>query len=111
MHEMSIAQSICETVRANLPAGARPTRVTVICGALSGVVPEALDACFPFAAEAAGFAGLEIELELPEASAACPACGHAFLADNMWADCPRCGHAPVTFEGGRELRVKEFDIE
>jgi hydrogenase nickel incorporation protein HypA/HybF len=111
MHELSIAQSICESVRSHLPDGRRALSVTVECGALSGVVPEALETVFDFAAQAAELPDLALELKRLEARARCPACGHAFSADSMWVVCPECEHGPVTFDGGRELKIMEIEIE
>ena len=111
MHELSLALGICDAVRAHLPEGARAVSVTVECGPLAGVVPEALEHCFGAVAESEGLAGARLDLLVPGARARCPACSAEFEVTSMWGSCPECGHMPVTVVGGRDLTVKEIEVE
>ncbi len=111
MHELSLAQSICDVVQANITPKQRVTSVVVEWGPLSGVVPEALEYCFDIVAQASGLGDAKLTLQSTQPSAACSACQASFIVDEMGASCPECGHAPVTVEGGREFRLKEIEVE
>ncbi len=111
MHELLLAKQICDTVNAHVGKGQRVTNVVVECGPVSGVVPEMLESCFPIAAEESGLAGVQLDLRCLSAKARCAACGEAFYVETMWARCPSCDHGPVTIEGGRELSVKEIEVD
>jgi len=111
MHELSLAQSICEAVADHLTADQRVVTVVVEWGPLSGVVPEALEHCFAIVAQSLGLEGAKLELRTLRAHASCRACGDQFEIDEMWAACPGCGHAPVTVVGGNEFRLKEIEVE
>ena len=111
MHELSLAQRICEIVADHLGPGQRVLKVVVECGPLSGVVPEALAYCFPIAAEAAKLEGAALDLRRLTAQGSCPSCAACFEVDQPWAQCPQCEHAPVTVDGGTEFRLKEIEID
>jgi len=111
VHELAVSQTICSAARSHLPEGQRLTKVVVECGPFCGVVPEALEYCFPIAAEHCGIPGAALELRLLEAEATCPACDAGFAVDTMWTPCPECGHAPITARGGRELNLVGIEVE
>jgi hydrogenase nickel incorporation protein HypA/HybF len=111
VHELALSQTICEAARAHLHEGQRLTRVVVECGPFAGVVPEALEYCFPVAAEHLGIGDAELELRLLTADAECPACAARFAVATMWDTCPECGRGPVTARGGRELNLIEIEVE
>lgn len=111
MHELGLAQSIIRTIEPHVPSGQRLVAVVVEWGPLSGVVPEALEACFDIVVAAAGLGGARLELRVVPAAARCPSCDARFDVTTMWAECPDCGHAPVTVAGGTEFRVKEIEVD
>jgi hydrogenase nickel incorporation protein HypA/HybF len=111
MHELSLAQSICDTVARHLPAGKRVVSVVVEAGPLSGVVREALEFGFEIVSQAAGLGGARLEYRMLPAPGVCPACQARFQVTEMWARCPSCEHEPVTVEGGSEFRLKEIEVD
>jgi hydrogenase nickel incorporation protein HypA/HybF len=111
MHELSLAQSICETARTNINDTQVLKCVVVECGPLCGVVPETLEYCFSIAAPHFGFENAKMDLRIKQAHARCPSCLEQFVVESMWDPCPSCNHLPVTVEGGRELRVVELEVE
>jgi len=111
VHELALARRICEIAQASLPPGERVVRILVEVGALAGVVPEALQTCFGVVSEHYAMGGALLDLRRLEAKASCASCEAHFSVDTMWARCPGCGHSPVTVEGGRELRVKELEVD
>ncbi|MDJ0763181.1 MAG: hydrogenase maturation nickel metallochaperone HypA [Myxococcota bacterium] len=111
MHELAISEAICEQVRPHVAEGQRLVKVVVECGPLCGVVPDALQYSFSIVAQHYGFDDVCLEIEVPETSASCSACGATFTIDDAWATCPICQHAPVSAQGGRELRVKHIEVQ
>lgn len=111
MHELALSHEICRVARDHLGAGQRLVKVVVECGPLSGVVPEALEHCFPIAAAAGGLDGARLELRRLRAAAVCPGCGRAVEVESMWDTCPACGRGPLTVRDGRDLRVVELEVE
>lgn len=111
MHELYLAQNILEIVRSSVPGDALVSKVVVECGPFSGVVRESLEYCFELVAKSANMDGAKLELCMLPCEATCPKCLKRFDIDSMWANCIFCGHAPLTVEGGGELRVKEVEVE
>src|SRR5512133_865917 len=80
-------------------------------GALSGVVPEALE--FAFQALVPGTAAESARLAIEEVPARfwCAVCRNEFQAGDMFAECPDC-HSPSTeLRAGREMEVASMEIE
>ncbi|MBI4705213.1 MAG: hydrogenase maturation nickel metallochaperone HypA [Deltaproteobacteria bacterium] len=111
MHELTLAHRICQTVAAHVTATQRVVTVVLEWGPLCGVVAEAIEYCFPIAAEANGLGGARLELRRLPARARCSACGARFEVQEMWDGCPGCQHVPVTVEGGTEFRLKQIEVE
>ena len=111
MHELSLAQGICDSVVRHAPEPQRVRTIVVEWGPLSGVVPQSLTYCFGIVAPAMGLTEAELELRTLPASARCPACDETFEVEEMWAACPACGHAPVTVLGGTDFRLKEIEVD
>ncbi len=110
MHELSLAENICDIALAHTPKGQRIMTIVVECGPLSGVVPESLNFCFSFVAPQKGLKDTTLDLHQLSASADCPACSATQEVETMWAACTQCGHTPLTVKGGREFRVKEVEV-
>lgn len=111
MHEVGIAESICDAVRSHVPGGHRLCRVVVEYGPLSGIAPEALGFAFEVVAGHVGLEGAVLEMRACPAAASCPACETQWKMDEWdWA-CPACGHVPVAVDGGQDLRVTEIEVE
>ena len=111
MHELSIAQRMCETVIAHTPSKQRVLKITVELGPLCGIVPDALAFCFPVVAPSFGLSQARLCLKLIRATASCPQCEMVFNIETMWETCPKCDYGPVTISGGQELRIKEIEVE
>ena len=111
MHELALSHQICRLAREHTPPDRRLLKVVVECGPMSGVVPEALEQCFPIAAAEGGLDGARLELVRLRARADCPGCGQQIEVDSMWDVCPDCGYAPLTVRDGRDLRVVELEVE
>jgi len=108
VHELSIAQSICESVTAHA-AGRRVEALVVEIGTLSGVNCDSLEFVFPEAAEMSGLAFDAFSIESTPARAAC-ACGHAYEARELLEPCPACGGFERSITGGEDVVVSKLVV-
>lgn len=93
-------------------AGAQ--RVLVIrlrVGALSGVVPEALQFAFEALAPGTPAEGAELAIEEVPACFWCGVCANEFTADDLFAECPLCHTPSAELRAGRELQMASLEIE
>lgn len=110
MHELSLAQNICDVVTPYQRDDQKIATIVVECGPLSGVVRESLEYCFSIIAGENHLGSARLEVRQLSAQATCPSCDHCCTIDNMWATCNKCGHSPLTVHGGREFRIKEIEV-
>ena len=80
-------------------------------GALSGVVPEALQ--FAFEALAPGTIAEKARLDIEHVPARfwCPACSREFEAPDLFAECPGCHKPSGELRGGREMELTSMEID
>jgi hydrogenase nickel incorporation protein HypA/HybF len=114
MHELSIMESALNIAleRAQAAGANRVHVIRLRIGALSGVVPEALE--FAFAALAPGTAaeGGELKVEHVPARFWCRGCEREFQAeDNLYAECPTCHEPSTELRAGREMELASLEIE
>jgi hydrogenase nickel incorporation protein HypA/HybF len=110
MHELSIAQGIIEVCEQH--AKGRPvTFVSVQIGALSGVVPEALEFCYEAAVNGTLLEGSRLEIERIAATGHCESCGVVSEIAGFTDPCPCCGGFPLEIRSGEEMRVKELEVD
>lgn len=113
MHEMSLAEGVLQLVvdTACREAASRVKTIVLEIGRLSSVEPEAMRFCFEAVARGslAEGAGLEI-VDVPGVGW-CLSCGVTVAIDELYSPCPTCGSHQVQATGGREMRVKEIEIE
>jgi hydrogenase nickel incorporation protein HypA/HybF len=113
MHEMSICESIVQTLEEQAAAQSY-SRVRVVrleIGPFAGVEPESLRFCFDAVTRGtlAESAGLEIISTQPEAW--CLSCGKNVVIEARFDPCPECGGRHLQVNGGDELRIKELEVE
>lgn len=90
------------------------TKVFVIrlrIGALSGVVPDALQFAFEALAPGTLAEGARLDLDFVPARFWCETCQSEFQADNMLAACPTCQTPSRDLRAGRELELASLEIE
>jgi hydrogenase nickel incorporation protein HypA/HybF len=109
MHELSLVQGIVDICE-QYAAGRQVKAVTLTIGALSGVVPEALDFCFEAATRGTLLEGARLEIERVAATGRCDSCGEISVIENYIDPCPRCGGFPLELLSGEEMRVKEMEV-
>jgi hydrogenase nickel incorporation protein HypA/HybF len=108
MHELSITQSIVDTVIAR--TGERLVSVVhVLVGRLSGVLPTAMRFCFELVSEGTPLEGAELKIDEPDGRALCRTCHREFVLADTILLC-ECGSADVEVTGGRELMVTAVEM-
>ena len=113
MHELSIANSILDTVRAEAARrpGARLTKVGLRVGELAGVDPDSLDFCFNVLVTGTELAPLALEIETRPRRQRCPQCDRTFRVVDFEISCPDCGNQETLCIGGDELEVVYLEAE
>lgn len=115
MHELTVALQIRSAVESELEADPAPlvaTSVHVQIGALTGIVPEALEFAWPHAiagSEALETAGLEIEWV--DTQLLCHPCAETrTIVEQPSLRCPVCRSPDVEVIGGDELDIVAVDV-
>lgn len=107
MHELSITQSVVDTIVERL--GEVPVhRVRLEIGKLSGVVPDSVRFCFELVTAGTTLDGAALEIDEPDGSARCRTCGTEFATAEVMPLCA-CGSADVEVLGGATLRIRNVD--
>jgi hydrogenase nickel incorporation protein HypA/HybF len=113
MHELSIMQSALRVALDQArQAGARRVHlIRLRIGALSGVVPDALE--FAFEALAPGTAAETAKLAIEHVPARfwCATCTREFQSDDMFAECPDCHGLSGELRAGREMELASLEID
>lgn len=108
MHELSIAETVLETVL-DRTGEKHVTVVRLRIGRLSGVVPDALRFCFDLATTGTPLEGADLEIEEPGGRVHCHACGREDARDDLILLC-ECGSAEVEVLAGRELQLMSVEV-
>jgi len=113
MHELSLAQGIVELIeeQARAQRFTKVRRVHLVVGALSHVMPEALEFGFVSAAKGTVAEGAEVVMTRPPGTASCVGCEKNVTIERRGDPCPECGSFQVLITGGDELRVSHLDVE
>jgi len=80
-------------------------------GALSGVVPDALQFAFEALTPGTLAEDARLDLETVPARFWCATCKSEFQADNLMALCPNCQTPSRELRSGRELELASLEIE
>jgi hydrogenase nickel incorporation protein HypA/HybF len=108
MHELALAESIVGAVCDR--ADGRPVRrVTVRIGALTAVVPDAMEFCFGLAVQGTVADGAVLAIEHRPGTAHCRSCGADVRLPDPILLCP-CGSADLEVTGGRELQIVSMEV-
>jgi hydrogenase nickel incorporation protein HypA/HybF len=113
MHEIGIANSILEAVRAEarLHPGHVPVKIAVRIGGLAAIDPEALRFGFETLARETGMESLQLEIELCPPRYSCSKCGSEFSASQFDSRCPKCGNERTQFLSGDQLELAYLEME
>ena len=111
MHELSIAQSLVESVRTEATAhpGARVVRIGLRVGDLSGVEPDALKFSFDVIVRGTDLGQATLDVERVPLRQRCERCARDFPVVEYALLCPDCG-APTRTVGGDELQMTYLEL-
>jgi len=90
---------------------AKVTSVGVRIGKLSGVIPDALRFAFEVASTGGRAEGASLLIETVPVSIACNQCKKVTIMDDPFLICPHCNGSDVELIAGRELEIKDMEIE
>jgi hydrogenase nickel incorporation protein HypA/HybF len=112
MHEMSIAGSMLEAVRAESARhNAHVLAVGVKIGELSGLDAESLRFCFDALVQDTDLAPLSLQIEHLPWRNRCRQCAQDFAVQDYRTECPQCGSAETELASGQELEFAYMEIE
>jgi len=113
MHELSIANSVLETVQAEMARrpGAAPVKVAVRVGELSGIEPDALAFSFEALVSDSEWPALKLEIETRPREHRCLDCGAVFRIVDYDFICPACHGSQTQCVAGDELELLYLEVE
>ena len=113
MHELSIMQSaLNQALEQARQAGARRVHeIRLRIGALSGVIPDALQFAFEILADGTPAQGAALTIEQVPARFWCATCNREFEATRMFAECPDCHISSGQLRAGRELELASMEVD
>jgi hydrogenase nickel incorporation protein HypA/HybF len=105
MHEVGIMQNALNLAlkRASEHGAARIEKIRLRIGALSGVVPDALEFAFETLKQNTPAAQAQLVIEPVPAVCWCGPCQVEFESADLMFDCPHCGGLATELRRGREL--------
>ena len=115
MHELTVAIQIrrgLETELASENGTVVADVVRVQVGALSGIVPEALQFAWPHAvADSATLGSARLDIDWIDVQLLCAACNDVYtLTEFRSLRCPHCGSPDVEIIAGDELDIASVDV-
>lgn len=111
MHELSIAQSILDTIEQTLGGKQPLLTVTLTIGPFAGVSADALDFCFTELARQQDFGEPNLIINPSPATLHCSDCGQESPIDDPFGPCPRCGSPRCSILDGRDCTIDSVEIE
>ncbi|MDX1741258.1 MAG: hydrogenase maturation nickel metallochaperone HypA [Rhodothermales bacterium] len=112
MHELSIAQSILDALLTEKQARDldRIDSVMVHVGALSGVLPDALEFSFEAIRIDTELEQCKLQIETIPITVACRTCGQTNTVEDFLFLCPACESVHVDVEAGYELEIAYIEV-
>ena len=113
MHEVGIAASVLDAVRAEVAArpGRRAVSVHLRIGELAGVDPESLRFGFQALVRDSDLDPLALEVDFVARKQRCLACRQTFAPDRYTLECPACGSLQGECTAGDELDIASIVLE
>ena len=106
MHEMSIAESILDVARRNVPQGATLRSVRMIAGPMRSIDPQ----CMQMAWAGIGQKDVTLKLSLLPWRMKCGDCGRLWEQPDLAERCT-CGSTQVRPIGGDDLQVLSIEVD
>lgn len=112
MHEMSVAESLVETIiKEAEKINAKPLKAVISCGQLNPINDEVMQFAFEVVTRDTVCAGMKLEvLHLPW-RATCRKCKEKFDFDVYSPKCTKCGSAEMDMEDDAPLQLDEIEFD
>jgi hydrogenase nickel incorporation protein HypA/HybF len=113
MHELAIMDSALNMAleQAQKAGALRVHIIRLRIGALSGVVPDALQFAFEALAPGTIAEGAALAIDEIPARFWCNACNREFQSDNLFGECPGCQRPSGDLRSGREMELASMEID
>ena len=113
MHELAIAESIIKTVLdvAERQKLGRINKIVVRIGALTDVVPDALQFGFEAASIDTELEGAQLTINTVPIAGKCNSCGKSFEVEEHIFLCPVCESFDIEVTSGDELDIEYMEVD
>lgn len=114
MHEMAIVQSMMDILeqQAAIHNAKRIVRVSLEFGALTAVLPTAIEFAFEVLAKGGIAEGAQLDITIIPLKVQCGECGKETVLEDYQPFCPVCDSPAIRFLQGRdEMRIASLEIE
>ena len=113
MHEYTVTESLLKIVgdKAAEAGVEKVLKVRVVVGPLTGFVPDCINFYYETLSKGTIAEGAVLEFEEAPIRLRCRACAHEFSPETREWVCPSCGSAGVDITGGRELFIKDMEVQ
>ena len=112
MHEVSIMEQTIEIAlnNAHNQGANKIHQLKMRIGAVSGVVPEALNFAFDVVTEGTIAQGAKLEIDIVPVVSYCPHCQIEFQPPDLFYECPQCDRLSNKVIAGREIELTSLEI-
>ena len=112
MHEIGIIQNTLDlAVKSARASGAtRIHQVRLRVGAMTGVVPDALQFAFEVVRQETMAANAQLQVETVPVTCWCPGCQKEFASADLLYECPQCGRISAELRHGLELELAALEV-
>jgi len=113
MHEMSLAQALVDkaTELAQKDGCCKVLSLDVSIGALSGVMRESLEFCFPVVARGTALDGATLNVTEVPLKAECSNCRRITYPEPFEIECSHCGSMNLKVTEGRDFKLVSLEVE
>ena len=112
MHEMSVAESLVETITKEAKkANAKPTCATISCGQLNPINEEVMKFAFEVVTRDTICEGMDIKVVQVSWQAKCKDCAEPFDFDVYSPKCPKCEGTKFELEEDAPLLLDEIEFD
>jgi len=110
MHELGIVIKVVKTVEAFAKGNGVEKIDTLVLqiGAMSSIVPQYIQACYPAAVEGTMLKDTKLKIERLPGAGQCTQCDETFNPLESSNHCPRCGSRDWRLLRGKEFMIKEI---
>jgi hydrogenase nickel incorporation protein HypA/HybF len=113
LHELSLTQNLIDIAEeyAHREGASAIISITMKIGALSGVIPEAVEFAFDACSKGTLADGAKLEIMHVPAIGRCRQCATESSIESLIDSCPACGSFALVILQGQEMALTELEID